>query len=160
MNLYLIRHGDSEKSSLQKKDHERELTASGKKITEQAALYWKKIIPPFDHILSSPFIRSVQTAEIIASVFKLHQGVVIDKKLSPGSSTEDLIEIVQAYDSKNIAVVGHQPDMSEHISNLISGSTAFVEFKKSAIAKLSFGSKIKSGKGTLNLLIPPEILIK
>jgi phosphohistidine phosphatase len=159
MNLFLIRHGDSEKTSIQKKDFDRELTPAGKDITMQAALHWKKLIPEFDYIISSPFKRAVQTAEIIAEVFNTGTKIITDKKLSPGSRTEDIIELVHIYNGKNIALVGHQPDMSEHVSNLISGSHAFVEFKKSAIAKLTFGSKIKTGKGTLDFLIPPDIIL-
>jgi phosphohistidine phosphatase SixA len=55
MNLFLIRHGDSEKTSIQKKDFDRELNTSRENITMQAALHWKKLIPEFDYIISSPF---------------------------------------------------------------------------------------------------------
>jgi phosphohistidine phosphatase len=159
MNIYLIRHGDSEKSSVDKKDFQRELTSSGKNMTKKAALQWKKIIPEFDYIISSPYIRAVQTAELIAEIFSPNNGIITDIKLAPGSKTDDLIEVIYTYKSRNIAIVGHQPDLAEHVSYLISASHAYVEFKKSSIAKLSFGSKVKAGKGTLDFLIPPEIIL-
>jgi phosphohistidine phosphatase len=159
VNIYFIRHGDSEKTSVHKKDSDRELTAQGRNITRSAALQWKKIIPDFDYIITSPYLRAVQTADIIASAFNHNNGIITDKKLAPGSKTADLIEIVHTYSGKNIAIVGHQPDLAEHISSLISNSQAYIEFKKSSIAKLSFGSKVKEGKGTLDFLIPPEIII-
>lgn len=157
MNIYLIRHGDSEKSSVDKKDFDRELTPQGRSVTSNAALFWKKIIPAFDYIISSPYKRAVQTAEIIAGNFGLLNEIITDKKLSPGSSTEDLIEIARAYNCNNIALVGHQPDMSEHLSALISASGIKVEFKKSSIAKISFGSRVRMGRGTLEFLIPADI---
>lgn len=158
MNIYLIRHGDSEKSSIDKKDTDRELTPVGKLTTQTAASSWKKVIPSIDYIISSPFKRAVQTAEIIAAVFKYGSEIIADKKLAPGSKTEDVIELVRTYNCENILLVGHQPDMAEHISALISSSSIQIEFKKSAIAKISFGNRIRMGKGTLEFIIPPDIL--
>lgn len=158
MNIYLIRHGDSEKSSIDKKDSDRELTPNGKLITRTAASAWKKIIPSVDYIISSPYKRAVQTAEIIADVLKTGSDIITDKKLAPGSKTEDIVELVRAYNCENIILVGHQPDMAEHISALVSSSSIQVEFKKSAIAKISFGSRVRMGKGNLEFIIPPDIL--
>jgi phosphohistidine phosphatase len=159
MIIYLIRHGDSEKTSIHIRDFDRELTENGRKVTEQAAKHWKKIIPGFDFIITSPFIRALQSAEIISGIFNVTGGIITDKKLSPGSRTDDIIEISNTYNGKSIAIVGHQPDMGEHVANLISNSYANVEVRKSAIARLSFGNKVKPGKGTLDFLIPPEIII-
>jgi phosphohistidine phosphatase len=156
MNIYLIRHGESESSSANKRDYERELTHRGRTITRQVAFLWKRVIPGFDYIISSPLKRAVQTAQIIADVFKSANGVITDEKLSSGSRTEDIIEIIQAYKADNIALVGHQPDLAEHLANLVSTSGIYTEFKKSSIAKISFGLKIKMGKGTLEFLIPPD----
>lgn len=157
MNIYLVRHGDAEKSTVERKDLDRELTPLGKTATRSAARYWKKIITSFDYIISSPYQRALQTSEIIAEEFGMGNEVIIDKKLSPGSTTQDIIEIIRAFSCENIALVGHQPDMAEHISGLISASYTKIGFKKSSIAKISFGSRIKPGKGTLEFLIPADL---
>jgi phosphohistidine phosphatase len=157
MNVYLVRHGDAEKSTFDKMDFERGLTIQGISITRNSANYWRKIIAVPDHIISSPFSRAEQTSQIISEVFGFDKKIITDKKLSPGSKTEDLIEILNTLKGKNIIVVGHQPDISDHISELTSDSGMFLEFKKSAIAKISFGSRVKRGKGTLEFLIPPEV---
>ena len=47
-------------------------------------------------------------------------------------------------------VVGHQPDLSEHVSLLISSTGALVDFKKAAIAKISFNGKVILQKDILN----------
>jgi len=159
LNIYLIRHGDAEKSS-EKKDFDRELTPHGKTVTHDAVLYWKRLIKSLDYIITSPYKRAFQTAEIMAAAFGLKNEIITDKKLSPGSRVDDIIEIVKSYNSNNIALVGHQPDMGEHISSLISASEVMVEFKKSSIAKISFGNRVRHGKGNLEFLIPAEIFIK
>jgi phosphohistidine phosphatase len=157
MNIYLIRHGDSEGISKGMKDPERKLTPDGELKIRNASLFWKNIIPEIDHIISSPYLRALQTAKIIASVYNHSIEIHIDKRLGCGSETESLIEILNSFSSGEIAIVGHQPDLSNHLSRLISGSGASIEFKKGAIAKISFSNKVREGKGVLEFLIPPSI---
>jgi phosphohistidine phosphatase len=157
MNIYLIRHGDAEGISKGIKDSERKLTPDGEIKIRNASLFWKNIIPAFDYIISSPYLRALQTARIIASTFDHKKEIFIDKRLGCGSDTEGLIEILNSFQSGEIAIIGHQPDLSNHVSRLISSSGAFVEFKKGAIAKISFNNKVREGKGVLELLIPAGI---
>ncbi len=157
MNIYLIRHGDAEKTAIGKKDFERDLTEEGKIIIRNAADNWKYFIPGFNFIVTSPYIRALNTARIIEEAYELTEKVLVDKKISPGSRTEDLIEIANSLAVEDISFVGHQPDMSEHLGNLISYKGANINFKKAAIAKISFGSIAVLSKGTLEFLIPPEV---
>jgi phosphohistidine phosphatase len=159
MNIYLIRHGDSEGISKGLKDSERKLTPDGELKIRNASLFWKNIIPEFEYIISSPYLRALQTAKIIATVYNFKKEIFIDKRLGCGSETESLIEIFNSFQSGEIALVGHQPDLSNHLSRLISGSGASVEFKKGAIAKISFNNKVREGKGVLEFLVPPGIFI-
>ncbi len=160
MNIYLIRHGDAEKISINKKDFDRELTANGKIRLKNAVLAWKNFIDPFDYLISSPLLRARQTADIIAEFFEIRNDIIINKKLTSGGLTEDIVGIANSFDVENIAFVGHQPDFSEHISNLISNSFANIEFKKSAIAKISFHNKVQLSRGILEFLIPAGIFNK
>ena len=157
MNLYLIRHGDTEKISSEIPDFNRKLTPKGESILKIAVRNWKTLIPSFDHIISSPYVRAVQTAEIIASEYNLLDKLVTNDKLSCGSKTDDIIDIVNSLDGKNIALIGHEPDSSNHLSKLISSNVAFVSFKKGAIAKIIFSNKAALSRGILEFLIPPDI---
>ena len=157
MNIYLIRHSEAENISKGIKDFDRKLTQDGELKIKNAARYWKNIISNFDYILSSPYIRALQTAKIIASVFNYKNEIHTDRKLGCGSETDDLIDAINLFDGNDIAYVGHQPDLSNHASALISGSGAFVEFKKGAIAKISFHNKVKEGKGVLEFLITQNV---
>jgi phosphohistidine phosphatase len=159
MNIYLVRHSDSESLSKGLKDFERKLTPDGEIKIKNASLIWKNIIPEFDYIISSPYLRALQTAKIIASVYNYKKDILIDKRLGCGSETESLIEILNPYQSGDIAIVGHQPDLSIHLSRLISGAGTSIEFKKAAIAKISFSNRVKEGKGVLEFLVPPGFFI-
>ncbi len=154
MNIYLIRHGDAEKAVIGKKDFDRELTQSGKLKMKLAAQSWKNLIEKFDLIISSPLIRTLQTANIIAEVYEVKSKSIIDKKLSPGSRSESIIELANAANVEDIAFVGHQPDMSEILSDLISSKGVVVDFKKGAVAKISFHNKAHISKGVLEFLVP------
>ena len=154
MNIYLIRHGDAEKASVSKKDSERKLTPEGENKIKVSAEGWKLLIPQFSHIISSPLIRALQTAEIIASVFKFPGNIIVDKRITAGSKTEELIDIANEILGPEMAFVGHEPDFSEHVSHLISNSGVQIEFKKGMIAKISFNGRVKISRGVLEFLIP------
>ncbi|MDP4114865.1 MAG: histidine phosphatase family protein [Bacteroidota bacterium] len=157
MNLFLIRHGDAENSTYGKKDFDRRLTEKGTIATMNAVSYWKRIIQNFDYIISSPYIRSLQTAEIIASAYNSMDKLLIENMLGCGSKLDNIITLVNSLGGENIACVGHQPDMSHHLSDFISSERAEAEFKKSAIAKIIFRNKAVKGGGILEFLIPPAI---
>lgn len=160
LNIYLVRHSDAESISRGLKDSDRKLTPEGiKKITEAASM-WKDFIPSFDYIISSPYVRSLETARVIANIYDCNDKLLTDRRIACGSRTEDVIEIANSLNAENIAFVGHQPDMSDHISAMISSNGAFADFKKAAIAKITFHNKAREGKGILEYLIPASCLIK
>ena len=154
MNIYLIRHGDSEKISTNKKDNERKLTPDGEQKLKIAAEGWKLLVPQFSHIISSPISRALQTAEIIAQAFKFTGNIITDKRLISGNKTEGLIDLANEIMGPEMAFVGHEPDFSEHVSHLISNSGVRIDFKKGMIAKISFEGRAKMSRGVLEFLIP------
>jgi phosphohistidine phosphatase len=154
MNIYLIRHGDSEKISTNKKDTERKLTPDGEQKLKIAAEGWKLLVPQFSHIISSPISRALQTAEIIAQAYKFTGNIITDKRLISGNKTEGLIDLANEIMGHDMAFIGHEPDFSEHVSHLISNSVVRVDFKKGMIAKISFDGRAKMSRGVLEFLIP------
>lgn len=160
MNLYLIRHSIAEKASPARKDFERELTAEGKEVIKTAAFNWKHIIPQFDLIITSPLVRAVQTGMIIAETFNYTQALIKDNNLATGARTTDLIGILNTLDAENVACIGHQPDLSAHISNFIAMNGCWVHFPPAAISKIRFSGGARFSKGELIYLIPPDIFVK
>ncbi|WP_337872643.1 phosphohistidine phosphatase SixA [Ignavibacterium sp.] len=156
MNLYLIRHSTSEKANPFKKDFERELTSEGRELINRAANGWKKIIPTFDLVLYSPYLRAEQSAKIISEVYNISDKLSKENNLAAGCSTGMLIDTLSLYDFENIAVVGHQPDLSYHIANLCSKNSLNINFPAAAISKINFSSAVKFSGGKLEFLIPAE----
>ncbi len=160
MNLYLVRHSDAEKTQQGKRDEERKLIKEGRERIKAAASGWMYIISRLDLICSSPYARAMETAELIAEIFEYEKEIIHDKSLAAGCFTKDLITLVNSLGAENIMVVGHQPDLSEHVSNLISSSGALVDFKKAALAKISFNGKVNLAKGYLEYLVPSDAFLK
>ena len=160
MNLYLVRHGDAEKTQPGKRDEDRRLLQEGWESIKIAADQWIFFIKKLDIICTSPYSRAVETAEIIAQSFRYEKEILKDNTLAAGSFTKDLIDLINSLGGEDIMIIGHQPDLSEHVSNLISSKGALVDFKKGTLVKISFNGKASVSKGYLEYLIPAEVFLK
>jgi phosphohistidine phosphatase len=112
----------------------------------------------FDLILSSPLIRARQTAEIVAKELKSKQRIVLANELSPGGGVKKLVQKISGLKSspENLLLVGHEPDLGQLISLLVTGKTGggFV-LKKGGLAKLELAT-LRAGKcATLAWLLTP-----
>jgi len=157
MNLYLIRHSIAENISIDKKDFDRELTEEGKFVINKSSEAWKNYIGNVDVVLTSPLMRAIQTAEIIASNLQNIPNVLRDNNLGTGSRTADLIDILNSLEFKNVVVVGHQPDLSYHINNFCGTGRFNLAFPPASLAKIEFDNSIKFGRGRLIYFVPPII---
>ena len=155
MNIYLIRHGEAESTTEVKLHEERALTANGIEIIKSSIEVWRKFIDSFDIILSSPLKRAKQTAIIINSVFKSPFDVAEEICLLNGGLTEDLLSITRSLNLNDIAMVGHQPDIGNHIASMIGSNNANFIIPQALIAKICFKEKPGIGKGVLEFLLPP-----
>lgn len=106
MRLYLVRHAEAAPGH---PDEIRPLTPAGR---EHAAALGTELArgPALDAVLSSPLLRARQTADAVAAATGLT--VVIDERLAPGATAEDVLAVV-AGRGEHVVVVGHQPDCTD-----------------------------------------------
>ncbi|MCW8805314.1 MAG: histidine phosphatase family protein, partial [Ignavibacteriaceae bacterium] len=154
MNIYLIRHGESEQTSEGKPHEERALTANGIEIIKSSIELWKKFIDTLDIVLTSPLKRAKQTANIIGNTYKTQFDVTEEICLLNGGLTEDLLSIARSLDLNDIAMVGHQPDLGIHISRMIGSNNTNFNIPPALIAKIIFKERPVIGKGVLEFLLP------
>jgi len=114
-----------------------------------------------DVILSSPYARAVQTAESLKRALDLKKKqLVLCAHLAPGGNVDALIsEVKGLYSLPTVLLVGHEPDMSELISVLITGSTSGgVTLKKGGMCCLDVTDLGLGLCASLEWLLAPAML--
>jgi phosphohistidine phosphatase len=113
----------------------------------------------FGRILSSPYVRARETAEIVGQVFGLE--VELWKPLIATANPHQLISHLVRVRENDVLLVGHEPYLSELISVLICGNPeAQIELKKGALCKLRSDHLIYGQCATLEWLLAPSQLRK
>jgi len=163
MNLYIIRHAIAvdEGTAGYESDSERPLTDKGRKKMRQIAKGLRKLDVEFDLILSSPYVRARETAEILAEVFKMKKNITFTESLIPLATPELLIgEINETYSVESIAVVGHEPHLSTLIGILVAENAKLdVTLKKGGVCYITADDLHHSDhRATLEWLLTPGIL--
>jgi len=118
----------------------------------------------FDTIISSPYLRARQTAEIVAKYGRLmnrpylkKQTIHFTNNLLPPATVKELLQEVQKNfpKSKNILFVGHEPHLSGMICSLLQCDKPLtIDLKKGGLCYLSF----RQGQAALNWLLTPRQL--
>ena len=161
MELYFLRHGIAvdRDDPKYKDDSLRPLTAEGQRKMRRAALGMQALGLKFNAIISSPYLRARQTAEIVAQVYKLKNKTVhLTNNLLPPASIEELLKEVRALfpKSKDILLVGHEPHLTEMISRLLKCDKPLnIDFKKGGLCCLKIGLNPKQPNATLFWLLTP-----
>ena len=162
MNIYILRHGlagdrDSKKYP---DDSQRPLTSEGEDKLWKIAKGMKNLGLKFGLILSSPYLRTRQTAEIVAEAFDAKKKLELTETLEPDGLPSELIKLLnhrQSLDSP--LLVGHEPYLSSLISVLISGDRhSSVTMKKGGFCKLSVDSLKYDYCGSLRWVLTPKQL--
>jgi phosphohistidine phosphatase len=164
MELYLIRHGIAEEPQPGLKDEERQLTKEGRQKTEKVAQRLVKLGLHFDLILTSPFVRARQTAEIL-----LASGLSSSLEESQHLTFEGNIQnwLKEWFEPRNfapqtqLALVGHEPCLSNWAEILLWGeSKEHIVLKKAGMIGIKLpemGSPL--GSSQMFWLTPPKYLL-
>ena len=159
MEIYILRHAIAVERGTPgyKKDSDRPLTKEGEAKMRQIAEAMLGMELKFDLILSSPYVRAEQTAQIVAN--ELDEEVTFTDLLVPDGNALDLIAEINDEKPQRVLLVGHEPDLSRLISVLVTGgSDAAIELKKGGLCKLT-SEKLSFGQcATLNWLLTPKQL--
>ena len=141
IRLYLVRHG----LAIDRADWEgvpdelRPLTGKGRRRFRKAARAFGKLAGKVDLILTSPLVRAVQTAEILAGEVK-HGEVAVLEELASGGVAALLAAVAKrASTGKSVALVGHEPQLSSTLTALAHlgpEESSKLDFRKGAIVRL------------------------
>jgi phosphohistidine phosphatase len=155
MDLLFIRHGRAQKPDdadrAAKSDAGRKLTGVGRARMKRAARGLRRLAPDVDLLWTSPYVRAVQTAELVARRYRGLEPAE-QSELRPSQRPGALLDLLlaQAELPATVAVVGHEPHLSRTVSWLLSGRPGLlVELKKGGACLVRFDGPPSAGKGKL-----------
>jgi phosphohistidine phosphatase len=138
--LFLVRHAKSSWDDATLSDRDRPLNDRGKrdapKMGERLA---KRDVSP-DLILSSPAVRALETAEIIAKKLDYRRkDIVVDDRLY-AVAADDLLDVIHKLDDRlrRVMLFGHNPELTE-LAHRLSGKISHLP--TCAVAEFRFDAK-------------------
>ena len=161
MKLVIIRHGPAgdraEWEAEGRDDRLRPLTPEGKKEIRRVAKGLATLLSRIDVLATSPLVRAVQTAEIVASRYECDTVTV--EALAPGHDPEQVLKWLRTQRGDTVAIVGHEPDLSTFGCYLLAGEpSSFLTLKKSGMCLLELNEPAVPGNATLEWLLIPRVL--
>jgi phosphohistidine phosphatase len=122
MLLHVMRHGPAEDRAASGRDFDRVLTPAGREVVARAAQALHEARRPLRRrcrVLTSPFRRALQTAEIVATQasppldVEVHDDLAADAHV-PLALVRELVEV-----GEDALLVGHQPTVEELVRELL-----------------------------------------
>jgi phosphohistidine phosphatase len=161
MDLLILRHGEAGKHSPLPGDAKRTLTTEGRQEITNLSNSMKGLELKLDYILSSPLLRAKQTAEIVAKSLKYKGKIEELNSLKPeGSRLEFYSALSKLKQNSVVLVVGHEPYLSQMISEAISQSECRINLKKAGLARIRVLATLPKLRGDLRWLLTPKLLKK
>ena len=138
MKLFFIRHSLAvDRDEFKGHDFDRPLTEKGIKRAKKFFKEIKKIYPKIDYIITSTAKRAFQTAEILKSYYP-DAKFIKSPKLLPGANIDDLKSEINDK-SGSIAIVGHEPDLSGMIKDIMYAPNLKVKLSKPSLVEMEDG---------------------
>ena len=157
MRLYFLRHGKAAaRGDWREADGLRPLTGAGERLVAAETPAIGRFAPGLELVVTSPLARARRTAEIVAGALGLDSALVDDERLGHGLDAGVLARVVADHAGvENLMVVGHEPDLSLTIAELIGGGR--VDMKKGGLARVDVRGPGLDG-GVLAWLLTPSQL--
>ncbi len=161
MRLFLVRHGTAEEK-LGRPDPERALTRQGRdEVGDVCGAIAAALDPPVQ-LLSSPYLRAEQTAEVIRELLKLDAKILPTEALLPESDWPSLrgaLEKLDVRGAETVVAVGHNPSISMMVGSIVAGQEdARISMAKGAAACLDIEHLHGRPAGELRWLVTPKAI--
>ncbi|HVA95627.1 MAG TPA: histidine phosphatase family protein [Candidatus Dormibacteraeota bacterium] len=160
MQLYLVRHGIAIDRAAPHcpPDAERPLTPKGMKRSHAAALGLRSLNIQPGAVLTSPWLRAVQTAEIFCEVLGFSSSRIVRVDALKGTSAaSELFRELAKLRAAHVLCFGHEPHLHRVIGHVLHTGARITELKKAGVALLEL-HHISPPHGQLLALYPPSAL--
>jgi phosphohistidine phosphatase len=139
IRVYLVRHGIAADGS---PDELRPLTAGGRRRFRRAARAFAGLDEPLDHLFTSPLVRAIQTAEILASALRRDEVELLDELRSDVLPAKLLAEVARRVKvGESVGLVGHDPQITAVVRTLAkAGRDQPLDVRKGSIVRIDVNS--------------------
>ena len=162
MELLLVRHAIAFNRDPDRwpADGDRPLSPQGEARFRKAARGLRTLVPSVELVLSSPYTRAWRTAEILTEETGWPAPQPSEALEAERSRSEAVGAIRSEAGHGSLALVGHEPNLSELASFLLTGSERrlLMEMKKGGVACLALPDGLAGGKGVLRWVATPKML--
>ena len=156
MRVLLVRHGEAVGGRAAASDHDRWLTDDGRRTTTTVGEMLGRLDLHYSRIYTSPLVRAVQTAEILALTqpgfdgpLEVHRALSSDE----GTTAQALAPLDDGGDDDLIVMVGHMPKvgvLAAHLGRLAHAPAVLTGL----VCLLS----VEGGKGRILWMLDPHTL--
>jgi len=158
VELYLLRHGIAEDRAPTGRDADRRLTEEGRKKLHNVLERARKSGVNPALIISSPFKRALETAEIAAEELQYKSEIVRADALTPASIPADVWTEIRAHrDHESILLAGHEPLFSNTVAWMLGSTREMIEFKKGALVRIDVAGFRSEPRGVLQWMLTPKL---
>lgn len=156
MILYVLRHAIAEEPRPGQPDSTRQLTDTGRSRCRRVLAHAKRVKVQPQNILTSPYDRAAQTAEIAKAELGFDRELITSNALLPFVSVQELWNVIRDYAvGGDVMVVGHNPQLSMLVVWLLGGRADALWLKKSGLVALDIGGAGPHPRAELSWLLTP-----
>ena len=158
MQIYLLRHGLAEEGKPDGRDPDRQLTSEGKKKLREVLRHARAAGMNPQLILSSPYKRAIQTAEVAAAALGYKDEILRTKVLQPASDPREVWEEIRIHkDAKELLLVGHEPLFGIVSGFLLGAPNLQLDFKKGCLVRIDVHTASAQPRGVLKFMMTPKL---
>ncbi len=163
MQLVIIRHAiaeDPKEFALTgRPDAQRPLTEDGVDKMKRGVRGLREVVPEINLIATSPYVRAMETAKLVAAVYKEVRIVIIHELVPTEHGDAFVAWLRELKGVPVVAVVGHEPHLSALASWLLTGQErSVIDLKKGAALAMEFDGAPAGGTGVLLWALTPRQL--
>lgn len=166
LEIILLRHGFAgDRNKFMHKtglpDSKRPLTAAGKRGLRPVTKALRLIVSNIDLILTSPYTRAYETAQILNKTFFKASFLVCPKVLPTSAPVQTLKFLRSQKFSGTVVLVGHEPQLSRFLSFILTGEvTSNFHIKKGGFAIIECDLNLTPRLARLKCLVQPSHIKK
>lgn len=157
MELYILRHGLAESNSVSGRDSDRRLTPEGAEQVRRQMTRAREMGVSPEAIFSSPYVRALETARIVAELLGYQSEIVktsaLEPDAPPGAVWEDVWQEVRGF-SKQVMLVSHEPLVSATVA-WMTGVSREAQFSTAALARLDIEPVTPVPRAHLRWIVRP-----